>query len=185
VRVLPLVGHSEAGGCGDAAARQVPRRSAKQRPAPTAPVCPTGGRSAAATHFVASAPRPPPALGPTIPKIAPTTSTADQPVSAEAMEPPIETSVVFGQLPMVRRISCCASVGQSISTGSRPVPAVASGLAPCSPGSAAAGGGGRLGTRATAARRALLAAPAGCRPARGRPRQVTSATRRGSSRGHP
>ena len=42
-----------------------------------------------------------------------------------------------------------------------------------------------LGTRATAARRALVEAPAGCRPARGRVRQATSATRRGSSRGHP
>jgi transcriptional regulator with XRE-family HTH domain len=41
------------------------------------------------------------------------------------------------------------------------------------------------GTRATAARRALVEAPGGCTPARGRLRQATSATRRGSSRGHP
>jgi NhaP-type Na+/H+ or K+/H+ antiporter len=38
---------------------------------------------------------------------------------------------------------------------------------------------------ATAATRALVEAPAGCTPARGRPRQATSATRRGSSRGRP
>jgi hypothetical protein len=42
-----------------------------------------------------------------------------------------------------------------------------------------------LGTRATAARRALARAPGGCRPARGRVRRARSATRRGSSRGHP
>jgi hypothetical protein len=38
---------------------------------------------------------------------------------------------------------------------------------------------------ADGARGVLVEAPAGCTPARGRPRQATSATRRGSSRGHP
>jgi len=37
----------------------------------------------------------PPALGPIVPRTAPTTSTADLPVTAEAMQPPIETAVGF------------------------------------------------------------------------------------------
>jgi hypothetical protein len=70
------------------------RRSATQGPAPRARACPSDGRSAAATHLVATAARAPPALGPTVPRIAPTTSTADLSVSAEAMQPPPETAVL-------------------------------------------------------------------------------------------
>ncbi len=70
------------------------RRSGAQRRAPTGPVCPAGGRSAAATHLVATAPRPRPALLLTVPRTAPTTSTADASVSAEVMQPPLETSTV-------------------------------------------------------------------------------------------
>jgi hypothetical protein len=54
--------------------------------------CPSGGQSAAATHLAASAARAPPALGPTVPRVAPTTSTADEPVTAEAMKPSLETT---------------------------------------------------------------------------------------------
>jgi hypothetical protein len=60
--------------------------------------CPSGGQSAAATHLAASAARAPLALGPTVPRIAPTTSTADAPDTAEAMQPSLETTRVSATL---------------------------------------------------------------------------------------
>jgi hypothetical protein len=58
---------------------------------------------AAATHLVATAPTPRPVLLLTIPRTAPTTSTADQSVSAEVMQPPIETSLDYAtRLPCLR-----------------------------------------------------------------------------------
>jgi hypothetical protein len=49
---------------------------------------------------------------------------------AEALRDPLRPPSFSDSWPMIRRISCCASVGRSISTGSRAFPAVASGLAP-------------------------------------------------------
>jgi hypothetical protein len=62
------------------------------------PVCPAGERSAAATHLVATGATSRPALLLTVPRTAPTTSTADASVSAEVMQPPIETAYGSGQL---------------------------------------------------------------------------------------
>src|SRR5215217_8712973 len=69
-------------------------RSATQRPVSRAHASPFAGRSAAVTHPAATAPRAPPALALTVPRTALTTSTADLSVSAEAMQPPIETATV-------------------------------------------------------------------------------------------
>ena len=57
------------------------------------PVCPAGGRLAAATPLVASAAKPRPALLLTVPRTAPTTPTADASIRAEVMQPPIETAL--------------------------------------------------------------------------------------------
>ena len=51
--------------------------------------CRAGGRSAAATHLAATGPRPRPAPLLTVPRLVPTTSSADAPVNAEVMQHPL------------------------------------------------------------------------------------------------
>jgi hypothetical protein len=101
------------------------RRSGARTRAPTGPVCPGGGRSVAATHLVATAPRPRPALVLSVPRTAPTTSTADASVHAEVMQPPIETSNVSGRSHGSSAISgSCCTTSVSCATVSCAKPAV-------------------------------------------------------------
>ena len=86
--------------------------------------------------------------------------------------------------PMVRRISCCGSVGRSISARSRAFPVVASGLAPercAQPEVGGERGGERADAEAAGSRSGCLARPASGRPAGGRTptdRPRTAAARR-------
>jgi hypothetical protein len=92
-----------------------PRRSGARTLGPTGPVCPADGRSAAATHPAATAAKPRLVLLLSVPRTAPTTSTADASVSAEVMQPPLETSVVSGQItdPDMRRSGSTSSLNEN------------------------------------------------------------------------
>jgi hypothetical protein len=77
-------------------------RSAGRRRVPRVRACPSGGRSAAGTHLVTTAARAPPALGPTVPRTAPSTSTADQSVVRKRCNHPLRPRTFLRQPPLPR-----------------------------------------------------------------------------------